>query len=369
MANLGEVPFSRYYGSVDATPLFVMLAGAYLRRTGDLGLIRSIWPNIQLALRWIDEYGDRDGDCFVEYARMSPTGLIQQGWKDSHDSIFCEDGRLAEAPIALCEVQGYAYAARVAAASIASELGHASLAEAHLRSAIALRQRFEEAFWDAELGTYVLALDGSKRPCRVRSSNAGHCLFSGIASAEHAQPVIEQLLSDSFFTGWGIRTIAEGAARYNPMGYHNGSVWPHDNALAAAGMAQYGANQGAARILTALFEASTFFDLMRLPELFCGFLRRQGKAPTAFPVACSPQAWSAAAPYLLMESCLGLSIDALHARITLSRPVLPFILDRVYVSGLVVGEKSIDLELFQHGGVVTVAVPKREGRIEVVVVQ
>jgi glycogen debranching enzyme len=269
----------------------------------------------------------------------------------------------------LCEVQGYVYAAKLAAATIADALKQPDLAGALRAAAAQLRARFEEALWDAELGTYALALDGNQRPCRIRSSNAAHCLYAGIAAPAHAHSIIEQLLSDRFFTGWGVRTIADGEARFNPMAYHNGSVWPHDTAIAAAGMSRYGANHGAARLLAAMFEAATFFDLLRMPELFCGFRKRPGKAPTAFPVACSPQTWAAASPYLLLEACLGLSIDTAAGRITLSHPVLPEAVERIFLSGLVVGDASIDLELVQHSGTVTVAAPKRRGRIEVVTVQ
>ena len=289
MAALSEIPFGRYYGSIDSTPLFVLLAGAYYERTGDRPLIESIWPNIEAALRWMDQFGDRDGDGFVEYARQSPRGLVQQGWKDSDDSIFHADGRPARRPIALCEVQGYVYAARRGAADLAAILGHTERSEALSRQAAALRERFESAFWCDDLGTYALALDGDKKPCRVRTSNAGHCLFTGIADRERARRVANVLLSQESFSGWGVRTVAAGEARYNPMSYHNGSIWPHDNALIAQGLAHYGLKEGVLRILTGLFEASTFLDLHRLPELFCGFERRPGEGPTLYPVACSPQ--------------------------------------------------------------------------------
>jgi len=240
MATLGEIPFKRYYGTIDATPLFVMLAGAYYRRTGDRSLIESIWSNVERAVEWIDRYGDSDGDGFVEYARKSKHGLIHQGWKDSHDSIFHRDGTAAEAPIALCEVQGYVYAAKTAASELAKSLGDIGRSRELAKQAEALRNRFENAFWCEDISTYALALDGQKRPCRVRTSNAGHCLFSGIASEEHASRVASTLIDETSFSGWGIRTVASDEARYNPMSYHNGSVWPHDNSLIAAGLARYG---------------------------------------------------------------------------------------------------------------------------------
>ena len=308
MARLGEVPFAFYYGSVDSTPLFVMLAGLYYERTRDLATISQLWPNIEAALHWIDAYGDRDGDGFVEY-QGGETGLTNQGWKDSADSVFHADGSNAEAPIALCEVQGYVYAAKRLAAKMAAARGLAKRAGELEREAENLRIRFEEAFWCPDIGTYALALDGRKRPCRVRSSNAGHLLFAGIVAQERAAAVAEQLLGPTFFTGWGIRTIASSEARYNPMSYHNGSVWPHDNALIGLGFARYGLRQQAQRVLTGLYGSSRYMDLRRPPELFCGLRRTPGKGPTLYPVACSPQAWASAAPLALLQACLGLDFD------------------------------------------------------------
>src|SRR3984893_17536677 len=323
MARIGEVPFRRYYGSVDATPLFLVLAAAYFERTGDSELMRSIWRNIQLALDWIDNFGDRDGDGFVEYARLSSNGLVQQGWKDSHDSVFHADGRLAEGPIALCEVQAYVYAAKRGIGAVAAALGYHEQGKELEREAEALRTRFHEAFWCEEISLYALALDKEKRQCQVRSSNAGQCLFSGIASAEHTRRIAESLSSVAFFSGWGIRTIASSEARYNPTSYHNGSVWPHDNALIAWGLSQTQEKDLPCKGLTGLFDASIFLESHRLPELFCGFSRSPGNGPTLYPVACSPQAWAAGAVYLVLQSCLGLSVHAAESRICLSYPCLP----------------------------------------------
>ncbi|HEX7579900.1 MAG TPA: glycogen debranching N-terminal domain-containing protein, partial [Thermoanaerobaculia bacterium] len=239
MAALREMPFGRYYGSVDATPLFVLLAGAYFERTGDRAFVESLWPNVRAALDWIDRYGDRDGDGFVEYERRSADGLLHQGWRDSEDAVFHEDGSPAEGPIALCEVQGYVYAARRAGAVLAATLGHTKEAEALEGQAEALRRLFEETFWCEDLSTYAMALDGAKRPCRVRSSAAGQCLFTGIVSPERARRVARTLLLPESFSGWGIRTVAASEARYSPLAYHDGSVWPHDNALIAEGLARY----------------------------------------------------------------------------------------------------------------------------------
>ena len=365
MATLGEIPFGRYYGSVDATPLFIMLAGAYLHATDDLAFLRDLWPAVTRALDWLEQRGDPDGDGFVEYHRMRDTGLAHQGWKDSQDAVFHADGTLATGPIALCEVQGYAYAARLAAGRLAGRLGEAELGGRLRREADALRRRFERAFWREELGTYALALDGDKRPCEIRTSNPGHCLFAGIVSRSRARRVMQALLSDASFSGWGVRTVALTESRYNPMSYHNGSVWPHDNAIIAAGFARYGFGEGAVRLTEALFEAAGQTSLRRLPELYCGFERRPREGPILYPVACSPQTWAAASPFLLLRSCLGLTISARRRRVTLRRPRLPRFLRWVRLRGLAVGEHTIDLTLEHHGIEVAAHVERRSGPIEV----
>ena len=367
MAALGEVPFGRYYGSVDSTPLFLMLAAAYFERTGDLEFLKSIWPAILLALDWIDRYGDSDGDGFVEYSRRSSTGLVQQGWKDSNDSVFHASGALADAPIALCEVQGYVYAAREGIAKVADRMGQQELAGKLRRNAEALRKNFNAAFWCEDIGTFALALDGEKQPCRVRSSNAGQCLYTGIADAEKAARIADQLASDEFFTGWGLRTIGAHEARYNPMSYHNGSVWPHDNALIAAGLARYDRRDLAAKVLSGMMDAASFTEDLRLPELFCGFPRRTGKAPTAYPVACSPQTWAACAVFLLLQACLGLTVDGAGGRIVLTNPVLPKELNRVNIRDLKVLDAVVDLNLFRHNDAVAVTVFRKSGHIEALV--
>jgi glycogen debranching enzyme len=369
MAALGEVPFACYYGSVDATPLFVLLAGAYYRRSGDKGFIESLWPAIEDALSWIDHHGDLDGDGFVEYSRRSAHGLRSQGWKTSVDAVFHRDGTLAEGPIALCEVQAYVYAARRQAAALARALGRSDRAADLERQAEELREKFERAFWSEQISTYALALDGDKQRCEVRSSNAGHCLFTEIASPPRARRLAHNLLNESSFSGWGVRTLDATEARYNPMSYHNGSVWPHDNALLALGMARYGITDGALKILTALFNASREMDLYRMPELFCGFRRRASEGPTLYPVACSPQAWAAGSVFLLLQACLGIDIDAPASRICLQHPVLPEELAEVSIRNLTVGNASVDLVLRRHGDDVGVHLERREGDVEVVVVK
>jgi glycogen debranching enzyme len=365
MATLGEIPFGRYYGSVDATPLFVVLAGAYFERTGDRALLESIWPNVERALSWIDDYGDLDGDGFVEYARKTPRGLANQGWKDSHDAVFHADGLLAEGAIALCEVQGYVYAARRAGAELARGLGHRDRAERLEQQARELARRFEEAFWDEDLSTWALALDGAKRPCRVRTSNAGHCLFSGLGDPARARRAGSTLMAESSFSGWGVRTVAVGEARYNPMSYHNGSVWPHDNALIAAGLKRYGMPELALRILRGLFEASQFVDLHRLPELFCGFPLRPGEGPTLYPVACSPQSWAAATVFLVIQSCLGMTVHAERRQVSFYYPLLPDFLPELEIRNLRVGDASVDLLLRRHGDNVGINVLRRAGDVEI----
>jgi glycogen debranching enzyme len=369
MAALGEIPFARYYGTADATPLFVMLASAYFERTGDRALIDRIWPNIVAALDWMRTSGDPDGDGFIEYSRRSHSGLIQQGWKDSHDSIFHADGSLAEPPIALCEVQGYAYAAWAGAAKLAAARGNERQSQDWFDRAETLRQRFEQAYWCEDLDTYALALDGSKRPCRVRTSNAGHCLFTGIANIERARRTCATLMDDASFAGWGIRTVAAGEARYNPMSYHNGSIWPHDTALVAAGLARYGCTDLATRLLGAMFDLSRVVDMHRLPELICGFHRRESEHPTLYPVACAPQAWASAAVFLLLEACVGLQVDALGGRVLFARGTLPESIDWLQLSNLSVGSARVDLRLERHPHDLGVTVLRREGAVEIVAVK
>ncbi|HTH17709.1 MAG TPA: amylo-alpha-1,6-glucosidase, partial [Magnetospirillum sp.] len=365
MANLGEVPYGCYYGSADSTPLFVMLAAAYWRRTNEKGCIEWLWPHVERALEWIDTYGDEDGDSFVEYARKRPQGLTNQGWKDSEDSVMHADGHLAEGPIALCEVQGYVYAARKGAAAMATALGKHDRAEALNAQAEKLRQEFERAFWLDDLGTYALALDGHKQPCRVQSSNPGHLLYCGIVSPERARLVADSLMGPDLFSGWGVRTLAENEQRYNPMSYHNGSIWPHDNALAAAGLARYGMADRAQKILAGMFDAALAVDLNRLPELFCGFPRQAGQGPTLYPVACIPQAWAAGSAFLLLKAVLGMQLTASPPGILFHRPVLPEFLDRVEIGNLVVGDSSVDLILNRHPHSVGINVMRRQGDVEI----
>ena len=368
MAALHEVPFGLYYGSVDATPLFVMLAGIYAERTGDDAIIVELWPAIEAALAWIDGAGDPDGDGFLEYYRATERGLANQGWKDSQDAIFHADGRLAQGPIALAEVQGYVYCAKQALARCTERLGWGERSQRLKAEADQLAERFDASFWCPELGTYALALDGEKEPCRVRSSNAGQVLFTGIAKPDRAIEVADGLLRPQFFSGWGIRTIANTEARYNPMSYHNGSIWPHDNALIALGLARYGLRRSVERVFKGLFDAATYMEMRRLPELFCGFQRSRGRGPTHYPVACSPQAWASATPFTLIEASLGLQFDPVANEIRLRNPRLPSFLDELVLRNLQLKQSSVDLKVRRHANEVSVEILERRGQVQVSVV-
>ncbi|TYR35738.1 amylo-alpha-1,6-glucosidase [Sphingobacterium phlebotomi] len=343
MANTGEVPFKQYYGTIDATPLFIILAGMYYDRTGDLNLIKQIWPNIMAALDWIDKYGDIDGDGFVEYIHKSENGLTNQGWKDSFDSIMHENNQLADPPIALCEVQSYVYGAKNHAGKLALELGNQNLSMKWFNEASALKKSFSEHFWDEELSSFVLALDGHKKPCRVKSSNAGHCLFTGIADKDKAVILADTLLDSDMFSGWGVRTLSSSSGRYNPMSYHNGSIWPHDNALIAYGLSKYGLQKHVLKIMGSIFDASLFIELQRVPELYCGFEKRQGIGPTAYPVACSPQAWAVGTVFMLLQSCLRIDINAINKTITFDRITLPDYLNEIHLTDLKLGNEKCSL--------------------------
>jgi glycogen debranching enzyme len=324
-----------------------MLAGMYYQHTADINTIKKLWPNIKAALNWIDNYGDLDGDGFVEYKHKAENGLTNQGWKDSHDSVMYKNGELCEPPIALCEVQGYVYAAKNYASLLAEVLDEKEFAQQLKTQAAQLKQKFNEVFWDEESSCYALALDGNKKPCKVVSSNPGHCLFCGIVDEDKASKLAATLTSTDMFSGWGIRTLSEGEKRYNPMSYHNGSIWPHDNALIAAGLAKYGFQKEAAKILSALFDASLFIELQRLPELYCGFPRRIGEGPTSYPVACSPQAWSVGAVFMLLQACLQIEIDAVKKTIVFNKPDLPPYLDRIAINNLPLGSATCDIELYR----------------------
>ena len=338
MAHTGEIPFGRYYGSVDSTPLFLWLYGRYVATTGDLALADELWPNVERALEWITRYGDLDGDGYVEYARETPEGLVNQGWKDSFDSISHADGTLARAPIALAEVQGYLYAAYRAVAQAASRLNHNNVASRLTAEANALKASFSRDFWLDRERTVALALDADKKPCRVVASNAAHCLACGLLDRDQAAALAERLLADDMFSGWGIRTLSAGAKRYNPMSYHNGSVWPHDNALAAVGLAHLPGRAGTVRVFDGMFDAAVHLNAGSLPELFCGFPREPRLGPVPYPVACHPQAWAAASIMMILQAMLGLDVDGFERRLVIESPVIPTGMEWLLLDGLPVGD-------------------------------
>jgi glycogen debranching enzyme len=355
VTSLGELPFGRYYGGVDTTPLFVALAGAYADRTGDMAFIDTLWPSLEAAIGWMDEFGDSDGDGLIDYQRSEGLGLHNQGWKDSMDSVFHADGRFPDGPIALVEVQGYAFLAYRKMAGLAERRGDHDSAVRWRARAEQLREAVERRFWMEDLGTYGIAIDGEGLLCRVRSSNPGHLLFCGLPSPDRARRVAQQLMSAPFDSGWGIRTLGVGEARYNPMSYHNGSVWPHDTALCVAGMARYGERDGVVRLLSNLFETAVHFE-MRLPELFCGFPRAPGEPPVAYPVACLPQAWAAGSIFMMLQACLGISVDGWKGEISVDHPRLPIGIDQLRLDFLRMGQTHAEL-LFQHAGERVIAVP------------
>jgi glycogen debranching enzyme len=369
MANTGEVPFKQYYGTIDATPLFLMLAGMYYKQTGDAETIRNIWSSIKEAVDWIDHYGDIDGDGFVEYQHKSENGLTNQGWKDSYDSIMYANGDLCKPPIALCEVQGYVYAAKKYTAVMAHALGETEYARKLENSAETLFKNFNDKFWDEELGAYVLALDGDKNPCKVLASNSGQCLFTGIAEEGRARKVAKQMLSEKMFSGWGVRTLSSEEVRYNPMSYHNGSVWPHDNALIGSGLAKYHCTDEALQILNGLFHASLFIDLQRMPELFCGFERRRKEGPTAYPVACSPQAWAVGTVFMLLQACLQLEIDGVNKRLLFNKSKLPPFMQQLRINNLKLGEYNCSFIAYRHGDDVSLHITEKPSDWTILITQ
>jgi len=349
MAACREVPHTPYYGSVDATPLFAYLLAETVRWTGDLDLARELLPAAERALQWIDQYGDLDGDGFVEYSRRSPRGLVNQGWKDSHDGVPFPDGRLPEPPIALVEVQGYVVAAKQGMAGLFETLGEPDRAVTLRAEADDLAARIREAYWMEDLDFFALALDGEKRQVPTITSNPGHLLLAGVPTPEQARKMANILLGEHMFSGWGIRTVARTQPVYNPLSYHNGTVWPHDNALIAQGLARYGLRREAATVLGALFDTSLHFRYHRLPELFCGIWRGETDAPVAYPVSCSPQAWAAGSLFPIIQGILGIEPEATRQELRLVRPHLPPRLRYLDVLRLAVGKSRVSLQFNRVG--------------------
>jgi len=365
VAATGEVPFGRYYGSIDSTPLFLWLLGEYAAVTGDLKLPAELWSNVERALEWIERWGDRDGDLYVEYIRETPRGLANQGWKDSFDSVSHADGMLARPPIALCEVQGYVYAAYISIAQVARRLGHTSLANRLLERAASLKERFIRDFWLEEQGTVALALDADKKPCKVIASNAAHCLAAGLLDARQGERVAGRLLGDEMFSGWGIRTLASGEQRYNPMSYHNGSVWPHDNAIAAAGLRRTSNRDGIVKILEGLVQAAAHLKTGSLPELFCGFVRDERLGPVPYPVACHPQAWSAASIFMILRAMLGIEVAGFDRKLFIDSPLMPPWLDWIKIENLRVGDGSVSFLVRRTSDAPAIEILDRQGPVAI----
>ncbi len=339
----GEV----YYGSVDATPLFVMMLAELRRWDPRDVLVDRLLPHADRALEWIEQFGDLDGDGYVEYRRKTERGLANQGWKDSWDAIRHADGSLAQAPIALCEVQAYVYAAYVARVHLAQEAGDEPTAERYAAKALALRTRFNDDFWLDEHGCYALALDADKRPVHAVTSNVGHCLWSGIVDPERAEIVATTLMSDGMFSGFGVRTLSTSSRAYNPVSYHNGSVWPHDNALCASGLARYGFVEAAQRIIAGQLEVARSHE-WRLPELFAGFGRDELSVPASYPTSCSPQAWAAASPLLWLRTLLRLDPVAPQGRLWLD-PSLPDGIGHLRVEGIRIADRRLTVSVDASG--------------------
>jgi glycogen debranching enzyme len=367
LARAGLVPHTPYYGTVDATPLFVMLAAAYYRWTADEETLRRLLPALDAALEWIDRYGDADGDGFVEYERRSAAGLKNHGWKDSEDAVVGADGTLAEGPIALVEVQGYVYLAKLRIADVYAAMGDGERAGRLREQAGRLRADFNEQFWNPEEGTFALALDGEKRQVASVTSNPGHCLYCQIVDEDKAAAVVERLMAPDMFSGWGIRTLSKGSPAYNPMSYHNGSIWPHDNAIIAAGFKRYGHGASALRVATAMFEIASHSRDFRLAELYCGFDRSGSSEIVSYPVACMPQAWAAAAPFMLFQALLGITADAPQRNLRVIQPAIPSWLGRAELHGLRVGDASVSLAFTHTEGATAFSLLEQEGRLNVTV--
>jgi glycogen debranching enzyme len=365
LARTGLIPHTPYYGTADATPLFLMVAGGYYSWTLDLETMAGLLPAFDAALEWIDRWGDRDGDGFVEYERRASAGLVNQGWKDSHDAIVHADGSLAQGPIALVEIQGYVYAAKLRIADVYEALGHTERAAQLRTEATALRVAFNDAFWNPDEGFFALALDGRKNQVRSVTSNPAHCLYCGIVDDDKAALVAERLMAPDMFSGWGIRTLAGSSPAYNPMSYHNGSVWPHDNAIAAAGLKQYGFDAATNTIAAGLFAAATAAPDFRLPELFCGFQRDGSRAVVAYSVACIPQAWAAASPFMLLQAMLGVSAHAPDHRLTVDRPRLPDWLSSVEIRGIRIGASNVSLAFRRAGPSTAFSLVEQHGDVRV----
>jgi glycogen debranching enzyme len=367
LAGTGEIPHTPYYGTIDATPLWLVVYGAVFFWTGDREFAEGLWPNALRALEWIDRYGDSDGDGYVEYRRRSAGGLDNQGWKDSRDGILHADGSIPSSPIALCEVQGYVYDAKSRTARVARALGHEDVAAELEEQAAKLKERFNRDFWMPDLGYFAVALDGNKQQVRSITSNPGHCLWSRIVDPAKAARVVWMLLGEDLSSGWGVRTLGRSNPSYDPIGYHTGSVWPHDNSIIAHGVKFYGFDDEANRLIDQISIAGAFFPGGRFPELFCGFSRLEVPRPVEYPVACRPQAWATGAPLLMLRSYGGINADAPNRTLSIVRPKLPPWLERSDLIGLRVGDARLDLAFHSHAGATGVQLIRKDGDLDVVI--
>lgn len=366
LANLRQIPHTPYYGTVDATPLFLVLLTEYFNWTNDVTLIREIMPQIERALDWIDNFGDIDGDLFVEYERKSKRGLINQGWKDSYNSIMHTDGTLAKSPIALVEVQAYVYYAKKRIAQLFSYLNQTDKAKRLMIEAEALKRKFNKDFWINNEDFLALALDGEKDQVKTISSNPGQVLWTGILEKEKAKKVIKRLIEPEMFSGWGIRTISKSSSSYNPMSYHNGSIWPHDNSIIIRGMKRYGELDAMDVVMTGIFDAAIHHAYFRLPELFCGFTRRGNNWPVSYPVACKPQAWAAGSIFMLLQSMLGITPKAPDNTLLINNPTLPAWLNYVEISNLQIGKSRLSIAFNREENVTGFTVKKKEGKLKII---
>lgn len=346
LANTNQVPFTPYYGSIDSTPLFLILLTEYVHWYKDFELFEELNSNIEAALEWIDRYGDRDGDGFVEYHRESTKGIANQGWKDSDDSVVHRNGDFAKSPIALAEVQGYVYQAKSGLAQIYDTNGEEEKAEVLRGQAAALKRNFEDAFWMEDKEFYAIALDEKKKQVGTLTSNPGHVLFSGMLNEGRARKVMDALVSPAMFSGYGIRTMGRGEAAYNPISYHDGSIWPHDNSMILLGMGLLKGSEQANKVISGLIEASHSFEYERLPELFCGYSREEGK-PVPYPVACSPQAWAAGTPLTFIRTMLGLYPNICSEDLFIAPQLLPE-MSELNLENLSLGEGYLSLRVTQN---------------------
>jgi glycogen debranching enzyme len=367
LARLNEIPQGQYYGTIDATLLFLIVIGHHAAWTGDVRLFQELRSHVDRALAWIAAYGDLNNDGYVAYQSASDKGLINQGWKDSGDAIVNADGSLARPPIALVEVQGYVYLAKRSLADLFERSGEHDEAARLRREAEQLRARFNRDFWLEDKGFYALALQADHQPAAVVSSNPGQALWTGIVDPDKAQRTVEALMADDMFNGWGVRTLSTQERRYNPLGYHLGTVWPHDNAIIAAGFRRYGFDDAFQRIFMGIVQASLHFDTFRLPELFAGFARTDYGIPVRYPVACHPQAWAAGAVPYLLQTALGLVPDAFAQRLRIVRPILPEATQYLEFRGLKVGSARVDLRFERTAEGVSVSALHVEGALDVVV--